>query len=158
MKSYYLFPNALKLPGWLLFIPGIILGLVYVFLEPEPEFLNIKVLSIYDEPLFGKSRFFTFIDNNLFDEIAGIMIIIGGLLVSFSREKNEDELIARIRLESLVWATYVNYAILVFAIIFIYDMLYLWVLVFNIVTIIIFFIIRFNWALYKFKTQVSHEE
>lgn len=158
MKSYYLFPNALKLPGWLLFIPGIILGLIYLFLEPEPEFLNTKVLSIYNNPIFGEDSFFTFINNNLVDEIAGILIIIGGLLVAFSREKNEDELIARIRLESLVWATYVNYAILILAIIFIYDMLFFWVLVFNIVTIIIFFIIRFNWALYKFKTQVSNEE
>ncbi|MGB3922738.1 MAG: hypothetical protein WBL00_02275, partial [Bacteroidales bacterium] len=97
-------------------------------------------------------------ENNVLDEISSILLIIGALLIAFSKEKTEDEFISKIRLESLVWATYINYAILIFAIIFIYDMTFLWVLVFNMFTLLVFFLIRFNWALYKSKNQISNEE
>ena len=102
--------------------------------------------------------FFSITENNILDEIIGLLLIIGALLIAFSKEKSEDEFISKIRLESLVWATYINFAILIFTIIFIYDMIFFWVLVFNMFTVLIFFIIRFNWALYKSKNQIKDEE
>jgi len=114
--------------------------------------------SVVEQAIFNDTVFFSFTENNILDEIAGLLIIIGALLIAFSKEKLEDEFIAKIRLESLVWATYVNYAILLLSIIFIYDLMFFWVLVFNMFTILIFFIIRFNWVLNKTKNQIRDEE
>ncbi len=158
MKTNYLFPNQFKRIGWFLFIPGIILGVVFLMSQSEYSILNVKVLSIAEQPFFGDTVFFTFPENNILDEITGILLIIGALLIAFSKEKAEDEFIAKIRLESLVWATYLNYGILVLTIIFVYDMIFFWVLVFNMFTVLIFFIIRFNWALYTSKKQIRDEE
>lgn len=158
MKSNYLFPNRFKKIGWLLFIPGIILGVLYLIYQPEASFLDIKTFAIAQEELFSQTTFFSISNNNVLDEITSLLLVIGAVFIAFSKEKSEDEFISKIRLESLVWATYINYAILVFAIIFVYDMTFFWVLAFNMFTLLVFFLVRFNWALYKTKNLISDEE
>lgn len=158
MKTNYLFPNRFKKIGWLLFILGIILGIVYLIYQSDMTLFNIKIFAIAEKTIFSDANFFSILENNVLDEISSILLIIGALLIAFSKEKSEDEFISKIRLESLVWATYINYAILILAIIFVYDMTFLWVLVFNMFTLLVFFIIRFNWALYKSTNQISDEE
>jgi hypothetical protein len=158
MKTNYLFSSNFKKIGWFLFVTGIILGLIYFIYQSEPTFLNVNVLTIAEQSLFSKTSFFSITKTNLFDEIIGLFLIIGSTFIAFSKEKSEDEFISKIRLESLVWATYINYAILTLTIIFVYDLVFFWVLVFNMFTILIFFIIRFNWVLYKSKNQLQNEE
>jgi hypothetical protein len=158
MKTNYLFPNHFKKIGWLLFIPGIILGIVYLIYQSDISLFDIKVFAIAEKVIFNDADFFTISENNVLDEISSILLIIGALLIAFSKEKTEDEFISKIRLESLVWATYINYAILILAIIFVYDITFFWVLVFNMFTLLVFFLIRFNWALYKSKNQIGNEE
>jgi hypothetical protein len=55
----------------------------------------------------------------------------------------------------LVWALVVNYSILLFAILFVYDMTFLHVLFFNMFTPLIFFVIRFTVLKSKY---LRHEE
>jgi len=152
MYTKYLFPNSLRKPGWFLFIPGLILGLIFLINEWDLHILEIPVFAIYQDEVFGEhQKFFTFIRNEVSDEIIALLLIAGGLLVAFSKEKQEDEFINKIRLESLVWATYINYGILVMGLLFIYGTPFLNVLVFNMITILIIFIIRYNWVLYRSK-------
>lgn len=157
MKANYLFPNGFKKIGWFLFISSIILGILLIT-GLEIDFFNVRVFAITADPKLLTTKFFTITENNILDEIIGILLIIGALFIAFSKEKSEDEFIAKIRLESLVWATYVNYAILIFTIVFIYDLSFFFVLVLNMFTMLIFFVIRFNWALYKSKNQFEDEE
>ena len=96
--------------------------------------------------------------NNILNEILGVLIIISTFLVAFSKEKSEDEYISKIRFESLAWAVYFNYAILILTILFIYDFAFLWVMVFNMFTVLLFFIVRFNWQISKLKKSASYEE
>ncbi len=158
MKTNYLFPHRYKTIGWLLFIPGLVLGLLYLFGLFEEVQLNLPVFSIAQDSVLGKPTYFVVTDNNIIDELIGLLLIVGSLLLAFSKEKSEDEFIGRVRLESLVWATYVNYIILIITIVFIYDMTFFWVLVLNMFTILLFFIMRFNWVLYATKKQLSDEE
>ena len=98
------------------------------------------------------------VNNNILNEIFGILIIISSLFVAFSKEKSEDEYISKIRLESLVWAVYFNYGILLFSILFVFDFSFLWVMIFNMFTVLLFFIIRFNWQISKLKKSANYEE
>lgn len=158
MNTNYLFPNRYKKLGWLLFIPGIIIGMAFLIYQSDINLFNIKAFALAEEALFSDNSFFSISENNFLDDISSILIIIGALLIAFSKEKFEDEFISKIRLESLVWATYINYAILTLAIIFVKDMTFFWVLVFNMFTLLVFFLVRFNWALYKTKNQIYDEE
>ena len=158
MKSNYLFPNQFRKLGWFLIIPGILLGVIFLMSDSELNLFNMTVFSIAEKPIFGETTFFNLTKNNVLDELACLLIVIGSLLIAFSKQKHEDEFISKIRLESLVWATYVNYIVLIITFLFVYDMVFFWVLVFNMFTMLLFFIIRFNWELYKSKNLVKDEE
>ncbi|MCZ6594751.1 MAG: hypothetical protein O6943_07545 [Bacteroidetes bacterium] len=157
MKTNYLLPYKFKALGWVLFILGIVGGLYVLTTNYEQDILSTNVLSIYKgESLFGKeSGFFKIIKNDILDEIVALFIIVGGMFVTFSREKVEDEFIYKLRKDSLVWAVIFNYSVLLIAILFVYDFAFFDVLVFNMFTPLIFFILRFNFL--KLKSR-SHEE
>ncbi len=152
MKTNYLLPNKYKIFGWILFIIGLIVGVILYAFEYETDALNVKVLSIFNQNnLFSSDNegFFKIIENSILDELAALAIIIGGLIVGFTKEKMEDEFIYKLRKDSLVWAIITNYIILVFTIIFVYDFTFFDVLVFNMFTPLLFFIFRFNFLKLK---------
>ena len=157
MFTKYLFPNKYKKWGWVVFIPTCVFSFLAVANDYTPEVLNTKVFAIYVDQIMGDTKAFSFVTTNILNEILGVLLIISGMVVAFSREKDEDELIAKIRLESLVWATFVNYGVLLLAIIFVYDMTFLWVMILNMFTILVFFIIRFNWQVRKLSKSLSHD-
>jgi hypothetical protein len=159
MKTNLLLPNKFKKPGWIILIPSALLGLFMIIFDYEFDFLDARVFTIYYNPLLsGDDVLFGFIQENLTNTIAGILFIIGALLVAFSREKTEDEFIAKTRLESLLWATYINYGVLLFCFIFFYEFEFLYVMIFNMFTILVIFIIRFYYMLHRAKKMLSHEE
>ena len=122
MGTKYLFPAKYRNLGWYVFIPATILGGITVVMEWEPALFDVKVLGFFIDEVFGVEKLVGFTENNILNEILGILVILSGLLVAFSRERDEDELITKIRLESLVWATYWNYGILIVAFLFLYDL------------------------------------
>lgn len=159
MKTKYLFPSRYKKLGWIILVPTFIFGIISFSLGGySPDFLTIKVPSLFINEVFGESRLFGLVENNIMDEILCILLILSSLLVAFSKEKLEDEYIANIRLESLVWAVYVNYAILLLTVIVFYGLTFWWVMIINMFTVLWFFIIRFNWQLMKLKKSESHVE
>jgi len=138
-------------------IPACILGFLAFVLNYQLPFLNLKVFAVVDSFPFSKSSKFSFISNNITDELLGLFIIIGSLFVACSKEKTEDEFIAQSRLESLLWATYFNYSLLLLAIIFVYGMDFFSVLIFNMFTHLLIFLMRFKYVLYK-NNQAIHNE
>jgi len=171
MKTNYLFPHRFKKAGWIVFIPTAVLGMIWLlfyfgenslpvevsnFIKDNP--LNIKVFALASQELSNEYEFFVVIKNSIINEILGILFIVSSIIIAFSKEKYEDEYISQMRLESLVWATYLNYAILILAMLFVYNFAFLWVMVFNMFTILLFFIIRFNWVIYKSKKQTADEK
>ena len=159
MKLNFLFPNKFKRIGWFTLIPSAIIGLSTLIYEYEPSFLDFNVPAIFVDELFSvNKKTFRMVTNNILNEILGVLIIISTFFVAFSKEKSEDEYISKIRFESLAWAVYFNYAILILTFLFIYDFAFLWVMVFNMFTVLLFFIVRFNWQISKLKKSASYEE
>jgi uncharacterized RDD family membrane protein YckC len=79
-------------------------------------------------------------------------------MVSFSKEMQEDEFIANLRLSSLLWSVWVNYIFLLIAFLFIWNFDFLNVVVYNMFTILIIFIIRFNYILYRTSKIMSDDK
>lgn len=158
MKSRFLFSHKYKPLGWFLFLIGLVLGIILMFNDIDYPKWEMNVFPLIGEnDIFSKTPF-TWNKDNIADELAAILLIIGGILVAFSKTKDEDEFISKIRMESLIWATYVNYLVLLFAILFVFDLAFFNVMICNMVTILLFFIIRFHYVLYKSKKIVSDEE
>jgi len=153
----YLLSNKFKKPGWILFSFGIMLGIIHVFNNYESDFLTTKVISLFHNDIIVSENngLLSVINNSVIDELLSLMIITGGLMVGFSKEKIEDEFISKIRLSSLKWAILINYGILLFATLFFYHTNFMNVMIYNMFTPLIIFIVRFNYIIYK---KVGHEE
>ena len=156
MKTRFLFPHKYKKIGWIFLIPSTLFGLFVIFTDYEPEWLNLPMFTFYSQgfPLSDNhtTAYFSLIETNIANETVGVFFIVSAMLVAFSKAKNEDEFITKIRLESLVWATFVHFGILLMGILFVFDLEFFTFMVFNMFTLLIIFIVRFNIALYKSKT------
>jgi len=158
MKFNYLFPHYLKRVGFVLLALGVV-ALMYSFLiSNTPDFMDFNVYALIRQRFLSPVEFFSVVETNFLDELIAGLLILGLGLISFSREKVEDEFIAKTRLESLVWATYLNYGVLLLSVLFVYEMAFFMVMIVNMFTILIFFVIRFNWVMSKSKRQLRHEE
>ncbi len=158
MKSRFLLPHTFKPLGWVLFLIGLVLGVFLLINNFDYFDWEVKVFPLLgDSGLFSSNPSLTWSTNNIADEIASILLIIGGVLVVFSRTKDEDEYISKIRMESLIWATYVNYFVLLLAVLLVFDFSFFTVLVINMFTVLFFFIFRFHYVLYKSKQVIRDE-
>lgn len=152
MQPRFLLPNRYKKIGWLLAVPSFVIGLLYLFngYEFSLPFLKFTVPMRYvpfADPIFStKTEQMT--ELNMTDELAVIGLTIGLLMVAFSKEKIEDEFVSKTRLESLQWGVIVNAILLVIGTLVVYDAAYWNVIIFNMFTPIIIFLIRFHYILY----------
>lgn len=157
MQTNYLLSNRYKVVGWILFVSGIVAGILTYLIPVGTEPLKMRVLSVFDDFSAGPNEmeYFKIIENGIAFELILLAIIFGGLIISFSKEKIEDEFTYKLRNDSLVWAIIFNYLVLAALVIFIYKYTFMHVLVLNTFTPLLFFIIRFNFL--KLKNR-SHEE
>ena len=158
MTSNLLLPNKFKIIGWFILIPIVIAGIYLSFTGFDTMPLNAKVFAVLNTEFMSETVYLHFIKTDITQTLVGVLFLIGGLLVSFSKEKIEDEYIAKIRLSSLLWAVGVNYILLLLCFIFVYGTGFLTVMVYNMFTILIIFIIRFNYLLFKNAKMASHEK
>ena len=152
----YLFNNKWKgISGWIFYL-SIPIGMCLLFTDSFEGLMKIRVFSLFSyktiittpqtENIIG-SKGFRWIENGFVDEILTFVIIVSGIIHAFSKEKIEDELISKIRMDSLVLSLYINYGVLVFFNFFVYELSYFYVMVFHLFTILILFNLIFRYKL-----------
>ncbi|HEY5326798.1 MAG TPA: hypothetical protein VIJ27_07345 [Mucilaginibacter sp.] len=157
MKSRFLFPHKWRLIGYLCFAADLIFAIVLTVLHPE----GYAATDLRQVPGPGMKPHHDICigvtEMRWHNDITILLIIFGLLLVAFSKEKIEDEQISQLRLDSLQWAVYLNYGLFIICVLFIYGIHFIPVLIFNIITPLIFFIIRFRWKIYQLNRLLSRE-
>lgn len=152
METKFLLPNKFKRLGWILFTLGGILWVYAVLIvKEEVAFLQTSVFAVIGSEFMKETKYFGFITTNITYTVIGILFILGGLLVVFSREKIEDEFISKLRLLSFQWSFLINYALLLFLFFFVYGLEFLDVMIYNMFTTLILFIAHFQYSLFKYK-------
>jgi hypothetical protein len=155
METKFLISHKLRTLGAVLFILGI-LGTSLAISDYEPEFLDVNVIMLFaDDEVFGQEDF-SVIDvreENIFNELVGIFVILGGLLLLLARRKHEDEMMIKLRLESVLWAAKINAVLLIISILFIYGLSFYFVMVFNLGILYALFALRFEWAVSQLKRE-----
>ncbi len=144
--------------GWLLSIPSFIIGIYLNINNFDCLQFNTKMFVFYSDEVLGDSTSFGFEVVNITNTIVGFIFIAGCLLIGFSKEKVEDEYIKSLRLSSLQWSVLVNYLLLMVAFLFIYGVAFLNVMLYNMFTVLILFIARFNYLLYRNSKSLQNEE
>jgi hypothetical protein len=155
MKSSLL-PHTYKKIGWLLFIPSVIAG-PFVMFYPKLTHQRFQAFGYFGTRMFQSEKRSPFrIDFVwLYPNLVCVLLLIGGMLVMFSKEKKEDEYINQLRLNSLQNSVFFNYIFLFFAIVFIHGVPFFQVMSFNLFTVMIFYILRFHFLIYKNSTKTN---
>ena len=126
-----LFPHSFQRIGWIIFAISAAIGAYILFTDNT--------------------------DSYLFNNIAIIGTCIGAILATCSREEVEDEMTGQMRLNSLLTALYINYAILIVCSLLIYDLDFLSVMLYNMFTILLIFMVVFRWKIRRVKKATENE-
>ena len=140
MQSALLLPRKYKIIGTVILVLSLALGIPVRFWDFQLDFLTLvknKPGALFDDKI------------NFTDEFALSGIILGLLFIAFAKEKREDEFISRTRLESWQWAVLFNYILLLLATWAVHGVAYIDVMMYNMLTIPIIFIVRFHYVMYK---------
>ena len=138
-----------KISGWIFYLL-IPVGLFLLLTERIQDIFVVNVFSIFSYEWIGSERTgFGWIENGLGDEIFTLLIIVSGIVNSFSKEKIEDELISRIRLESLSLSLFISFGLIIISTFLVYNINYMYVLVLNLFLIILLFNLIFKFRLFK---------
>ena len=146
MENSLLIPGKYKVVGWIIFILFACLGLATLYWD-----YSIPGLVL---PL-KESLFF---DANLTNELALAGVIIGLMIIVFAREKIEDEYISLMRLKCLQWSVLISFGILFILNFVFYGGSFYVVLIYNMFTIPLIFIAKFNYSLYRLRREREEDE
>ncbi|MCK9447974.1 MAG: hypothetical protein M0Q41_03250 [Bacteroidales bacterium] len=153
-----LLPHSVKKFGWILLIPATLAGIFLIINGFDSFVLKAKVFAFFNKEILSANPSFGWIRTNITQTLVGVLFLIGALLVGFSKEKQEDEFIASLRLSSLLWAVLVNYTLLLLAFLFVYGLAFLDVMLYNMFTILVIFIFRFHFVLYRSSRPLKDEK
>ncbi len=145
MLTNILLPHQFQKLGWVLLLPFAILLFATNYLEFYFSWLEIDMRegAFFEEPR-----------ENFTNELAMIGVFLSLFLIAFSREKEEDEYIRKLRLDSLLLACYANTFILIIGTMLFYGFGFLEFMGYNMFTIQLLFIARFKWVLYRQKQSL----
>ena len=134
----FLLPYKYKWIGMGLVILGITGLIFYLWFDFR---LILPVFAVYAS--FLETRMFTTFRTNIADELIMLSLLAGFLLLVFSKEKTECEILDQIRSRAVLNALLANAGLLIFSILFIYGNGFLTILLLNLFSIFIFYLIFF---------------
>lgn len=144
MKTRFLFPNYWRLIGIFFIAAHLILGIMMKVLHPGGFSKDIN----QPEPTAML----------LHNDINILLVVLGLFFIAFAKEKLEDEQISQLRLDSLQWAIYANYAIFVLCVILFNGINFVDIVAYNVITPLIIFILRFRWKIYLLNRSLNKSE
>jgi hypothetical protein len=149
MKSRFLFPHQYRVIGCFCILAYIPVMVIKKILHNGYNNQDPAIKLANNSGLLNSEHVFT--------AIAIVLIIMGLLFIAFAKEKIEDEQIMQLRLDSLQWATYLNYFLIIISVALSSNMHLRDIMMLNIWTPLIFFIIRFRWKIYSLNKLLKLE-
>lgn len=140
--GYFLLPYKFKLAGYVLLLPAFILVYLRFFLGIKLSFLQLPAFAVYSSYLEVKT--FSLIQNNYTEELTALILLIGLIFVSFSKEKVEYEELNKIRLKALILSFYINSVLIIISLFVVFGFGYVTVMMINIFSIFIIYLINFR--------------
>ena len=152
----YLLPTYFKVIGWIISVPSALAVFIYLFSKPW-DALPPQPFQFFSELWHRIFGIFS-CDSIKVATICMVLLMAGLLFIAFSKEKMEDEYITKLRGDSLIWAVIANAVLMIILSATVYGVWFLYVAFFNLYTVLILFIIKFNIALNCLKKRSGNEE
>lgn len=153
MRVRFLLPHKFMFVGLLLVGLGIFSACIRFYLGIKPSFLTIPVFTIYSS--FIDTKTFQIITNNISEEIVILFLLIGLLLITFSKEKFENDIINEYRFKAFFYSVLVNSILLLLSTVFIYGFAFVGILSVNIFSQLFIYQIFFRTYIFVNKHKLS---
>lgn len=101
---------------------------------------------------------FKMVETDFSSTILPIVALIAFNFVAFSKEKDEDEYIGKLREGSFVFSVFVSSVLFVMSTLLIFSLDYLWVVYLDYFVFLLIFALKFQFGLFKFRKENKDEE
>ncbi len=165
-NTRFLLPNGYKKAGWWIFGITIVLTIFRFTFQDQCDFSMNNIRELFGmERLEGNGDLFSSLlsssfgpNDDLLLTFIGILFVVAGIFIGFSRNKEDDEFIEQLRYESLILSLYINSGIVLLCLIFVWGFPFLWVMMLNIFSTLYVFILCFYIRLYHNKRSLHYEK
>ena len=133
-----LLPYRWKFVGIVLAFFGIVSAILYSWFDLK---FKMQVFAVYSS--FLDTKYFVSFRTNFADELTLLLLICGLSLIIFSKEKDEFDGLDSLRFKALAKALILNIIFLLFAVLFVYGSGFIAMLVINIFTFLVCYLLFF---------------
>jgi len=146
MKKSYLLPVGFKKTGLWMVVP--FLELSVLCLCDSDVLVNICINATVPA-VISHEGWFRMTETSLIEEIAMLGLLASLVFIALSREQDEDEMTAHIRMQSFVWSTWATSIVLAMGILFVYDLEFLTFMFLTMYLYLMLYIVKFNLAMHR---------
>lgn len=146
MKKSYLLPVGFKKAGLWMVVPFLVLSVLC--LCGSDVLVNVGINATVPA-VICHDGWFCMTGNALIEEVAMLGLLASLVFIALSREQDEDEMTAHIRMQSFVWSTWATSIVLAMGILFVYDLEFLTFMFLTMYLYLMLYIVKFNLAMHR---------
>ena len=145
MKKSYLLPVGFKKAGLWMVVPFLALCVLCLCSD---VLVNVGINATVPA-VISHEGWFCMTETSLIEEIAMLGLLASLVFIALSREQDEDEMTAHIRMQSFVWSTWATSVVLALGILFVYDLEFLTFMFLTMYLYLMLYIVKFNLAMHR---------
>lgn len=145
MKKSYLLPVGFKKAGLWMVVPFLVLCVLCLCSD---VLVNVSINATVPA-VISHEGWFCMTETSLIEEIAMLGLLASLVFIALSREQDEDEMTAHIRMQSFVWSTWATSVVLALGILFVYDLEFLTFMFLTMYLYLMLYIVKFNLAMHR---------
>ncbi|MBO5708941.1 MAG: hypothetical protein J6S01_06345 [Bacteroidales bacterium] len=157
MKKNYLLPHNFKMIGLIMLVPFLV-ACIWLLCGPcEGDWFIVDVPALFTLDLASTSEWFGMTSTDPVNEISMLGLLVSLVFIALSKEKDEDEMTTVVRMQSFVWTFWCTAILMLVAILFVYDLAFMYFAFASVFVCFIMYICKFNYEMIKIR-RVQNEE
>ena len=151
MKQNYLLPHGFKRVGLIMLVP-FLAACIWLLCGPcEGDWFLVDVPALFTLDIASTSEWFGMTVTDPVNEICMLGLLASLVFLALSKERDEDEMTAVVRMQSFVWSFWCTAVLMLVAILFVYDLAFMYFAFASVFVCFIMYICKFNYEMIKIR-------
>ena len=117
----------------------------------EGDWFIVDVPALFTLDIASTSEWFSMTVTDPVNEICMLGLLVSLVFIALSKEKDEDEMTAVVRMQSFVWSFWCTAIMMLVAILFVYDLAFMYFAFASVFVCFIMYICKFNYKMIKIR-------
>ena len=157
MKQNYLLPHGFKRVGLIMLVPFLV-ACIWLLCGPcEGDWFIVDVPALFTLDIASTSEWFGMTATDPVNEICMLGLLVSLVFIALSKEKDEDEMTAVVRMQSFVWGFWCTAILMLVAILFVYDLAFMYFAFAYVFICFIMYICKFNYEMTLIRRSQNEE-